>query len=156
MLFKIRNSNNLFKDFSAISLAYTYQICDYLQLSQWKTNLKMQFTYQKRVPIQRFCKKFRINLVLVEIWSIYYQLSCSFAPLSNLDVQRNLMEIKFSLPISLFHFFRLERSSLRQTTKVFLAFTKRIVAVSITSATFTVDWLANFLRWAIFDWFVSN
>ena len=40
------------------------------------------------------------------------------------------MEIRFSQPITLFHFFffQLERSSLHQTT--FLAFTKRIVITS--------------------------
>ena len=40
-----------------------------------------------------------------------------------MDIQRILMEIYFSLPI--FQFFRLERSTLSQTTKVFLAFTKK-------------------------------
>ena len=58
--------------------------------------------------------------------------------------------IYFSLPISLF-LYQLERSSIYQTTKVFLAF------ISITSAPFNIDWLAKFWRWmALFGSFEFN
>ena len=51
--------------------------------------------------------------------------SCSFVLLNNFDIQRNL--IRYVFHYQYLNFFRLELSTLSQTTKVFLAFTKRVV-----------------------------
>ena len=115
------------------------QICHLLQLSQWENNLKMH-SLNKNLPIQRFCKKIRTNFVLAEIWSKQYQLFCQFAPLNNLDIYRNLV---FFLIRTLYQRF------IERFIKFFLLSLKELFIISITSAPFTIDWLANFWRWAI-------
>ena len=50
LLLEKRNSKNLFKDFSAISLTYEQQICDHFQLSKWKTSLKMHSLTKNLFP----------------------------------------------------------------------------------------------------------
>ena len=63
VVLKTTNSNILFKDFSGIPPLQGYaQLISYnLKLSQWQTTFKNAFTYQKLVPIERFCNRFRTN-----------------------------------------------------------------------------------------------
>ena len=60
LVFKTNNSNKLFKRFFR-DTSYPEQISYHLQLSQWQTKFKNAFTYQKLVPIERFCNRFRTN-----------------------------------------------------------------------------------------------
>ena len=53
LLFTISNSNNLFKDFSAIPAE---QIYDHLQVSQWQANLKMHSLITQLFPYSVFVK----------------------------------------------------------------------------------------------------
>ena len=67
LIFKIRNSNNLFKDVSAISLTHSQSLITYNSHNDkliWKSN---PFTYPNLVPIEHFCNRFRTNSLLPEI-----------------------------------------------------------------------------------------
>ena len=122
---------------------------DNLQLSQWRYNLKMhsltenffwQSVFVTDLEQTPFFLKSDLNINNLLFF-------CSSEKLKYLA---KFSRIYFSLPISLF-FYQLERSSLYQTTKVFLAF------ISITSAPFNIDWLAKFWRWmALFGSFEFN
>ena len=72
LLFKIKSSSNLFKNFSAISLTCGQQICDHFQLSQWQTNLKMHSLTKNMFPYSTFVKdleqisyllKYHLNII---------------------------------------------------------------------------------------------
>ena len=58
--FKISNSKDSIQRFFR-DTSYPQQISYHLQLSQWQTKFKNAFTYQKLVPIERFCYRFRTN-----------------------------------------------------------------------------------------------
>ena len=62
--------------------------CDYLQLSQWQTNLKM-YSFTKNLFAESVFVKDLEDFTLAEIWSKHYQLSYSFASMSNLDPSKH-------------------------------------------------------------------
>ena len=63
-LFKISNSNNLFKQFSAISLKHNKSLI----ICSSHNDKKNAFTYQKPVLIGLFCNRFRKNIPL--FWNL--------------------------------------------------------------------------------------
>ena len=155
-LHEVSNSNNRFKNHSVISLTCNKSLilCNsHNDKLIWKCIHLPKTCYD-----WTFCSRFRTNSLLPEIWFKHYQLWCSFARPINLEIWRNIVETYFSLLVSLFFFFfifAIRKFLALANDQSFVTFTKRIVDhFSITSVPFNIGWLANFWRWATFDWFV--
>ena len=116
LVFKISNSNILFKDFSRTPLRHSKSLITCNSHND-KLNLKMH-----SLTKNFFCNRFRTN-------SKGSDLNINnFAVLFHCRITQIFNEIQWKY---IFHcpyliFFQLEHSQLYQTTEVFLAFTKRI------------------------------